>query len=65
MNYALYAIYAIVLAVVSFFTGEIVTFVMLGFILIAIQNIHGTLKELLTVHKEKIILNEREEEEEN
>ncbi|WP_187695411.1 hypothetical protein [Oceanobacillus piezotolerans] len=43
----------IILAFVSMFTGEIVTMVMLGFILISLQNIHNTLKELLVLQQEK------------
>lgn len=47
MNNFLYAMYAVILAALSIFTGEIVTFVMLGFILITLQNIHSTLKDIL------------------
>ncbi|WP_249872765.1 hypothetical protein [Oceanobacillus saliphilus] len=54
MNGWLYGLYAVIIAIVSIFTGEIVTFVMLGFILISLQNIHSTLKEILKVNKEKI-----------
>ncbi|GGJ45467.1 hypothetical protein GCM10007111_04370 [Virgibacillus kapii] len=50
----LYVFYAVALAVISIFTGEIVTFIMLGFILISLQNIHSTLKELVKVNKEKV-----------
>lgn len=39
-----YGLYAVLLGIVSFFTGEIVTFMMLGFILIALININTTLK---------------------
>ena len=39
-----YGLYAALLGIVSIFTGEIVTFVMLGFILIALININTTLK---------------------
>lgn len=53
MNGWVYSLYALVIAIVSLFTGEIVTFIMLGFILISLQNINSTLKELLTVNKEK------------
>lgn len=42
----LYGVYALILAIVSIFTGEIVTFVMLGFILISLQNINATLKKI-------------------
>ncbi|WP_179301753.1 hypothetical protein [Neobacillus jeddahensis] len=53
MNSWLYGIYAIILAIVSIFTGEIVTFVMLGFILISLQNILSTLKKLVEVNQSK------------
>ena len=53
MNNWLYGLFAVALAVVSIFTGEIVTFVMLGFILISLQNIHTTLKKILKVNREK------------
>jgi hypothetical protein len=53
MNGWLYSLYALLIAILSIFTGEIVTFIMLGFILISLQNIHSTLKELLQVHKNK------------
>ena len=47
MNKWMYSLYALVLGVVSLFTGEIVTFVMLGFILIALININSTLKKMI------------------
>ncbi|GKV70096.1 hypothetical protein NCCP2716_25940 [Sporosarcina sp. NCCP-2716] len=40
-----YGVYALILGIVSFFTGEIVTFIMLGFILMALININTTLKK--------------------
>ncbi|CAM3465018.1 hypothetical protein [Brevibacillus invocatus] len=40
-------IYAIILAVVSIFTQEIITFIMLGFVLMALLMIHETLKKIL------------------
>ncbi|WP_407272874.1 hypothetical protein [Radiobacillus sp. PE A8.2] len=46
-------LYACVLAIVSFFTGEIVTFVMLGIILITLQNIHATLKRILKLKQDE------------
>ena len=49
----LYGLYALILGLVSIVTGEIITFVMLGFLLISLQNIHSTLKEMLAVQKEK------------
>lgn len=51
MNNWLYVLYAILLGAVSVFTREIVTFIMLGFILIALFNINSTLKQLLTKEK--------------
>lgn len=53
MNGWLYGLYVLIIAIVSIFTGEIVTFVMLGFILLGLQNIHSTLKEILKVNREK------------
>ncbi|MGW6380706.1 hypothetical protein [Peribacillus butanolivorans] len=50
----LYGLYALLIAIVSIFTGELVTFIMLSFILISLQNIHSTLKDILKVNKEKI-----------
>ena len=51
---SLYIVYVIVLAVASFFTGEVVTFIMLGFILMALNSIHATLKKILEkMEKEK------------
>ncbi len=47
MNNWMYSLYALVLGVFAFFTGEIVTFIMLGFILIALININTTLKQLV------------------
>lgn len=47
MNNWLYTLYALILGIVALFTGEIVTFVMLGFILIALININTTLKKLI------------------
>lgn len=46
MNNWLYGMYALILALLAFFTGEIVTFVMLGFILISLNNINTTLKKI-------------------
>lgn len=55
MNNWLYTLYFVVLGIISFMTGEVVTFVMLGLILISLTNIHATLKEMLKVKKDKII----------
>ncbi len=53
MNNWYYILYAIILALVSIVTGEIVTFIMLGLILVSLQNIHRTLKDIVSVHEEK------------
>ncbi|BBH18679.1 hypothetical protein Back11_00240 [Paenibacillus baekrokdamisoli] len=45
MNYV-YALLVGVLGVVSIFTGEIVTYVFLGFILLALNNIHKVLQDI-------------------
>ena len=47
MNNWMYSLYALILGIVAFFTGEIVTFIMLGFILIALININTTLKKIV------------------
>ncbi len=54
MNNWLYTEYLVVIGIISFITGEIVTFVMLGIILITLNNIHATLKDILRVQKEKV-----------
>ncbi len=46
MNNKWYGTYALLLGIVAFFTGELVTFIMLGFILIALININTTLKKI-------------------
>lgn len=45
-------LYLFVLGIISFFTQEVVTFVMLGIILITLNNIHSTLKEILKMKKD-------------
>ena len=45
MNNRWYGVYAMILGIVSIITGEIITFIMLGFILMALININTTLKE--------------------
>ena len=45
MNTRWYGVYAVILGIVSIITGEIITFIMLGFILMALININTTLKE--------------------
>ncbi len=46
MNNWLYGLYALILGIFAFFTGEIVTFIMLGFILLSLNNINTTLKKM-------------------
>ena len=41
-----YSLYAVILAALAIYTGEIVTFIMLGFILIALNNINTSLKKI-------------------
>jgi len=43
----LYIVYVVVLGIISFFTGEIVTFIMLGIILMALNNMLRVQKEIL------------------
>ena len=52
MSNLLYIFYAAILGIVSWFTGEIVTFVMLGIILISLNNINSTLKKIYLQNKE-------------
>nr|WP_280768877.1 hypothetical protein [Salipaludibacillus daqingensis] len=47
MNSWLYSLYIFIIAIVSIFTGELVTFIMLGIILISLNNINSTLKKIL------------------
>lgn len=49
----LYIFYAVILGVVAFLTHEIVTFVMLGFILLALNNILKTLQDIRGELKQK------------
>ncbi|WP_085505349.1 hypothetical protein [Thalassobacillus devorans] len=49
MNNVWNTIYMIILGVVAVFTGEIVTFIMLGFVLVTLNNIHTTLKNIYKV----------------
>jgi hypothetical protein len=46
-NGYLNVLYAVLLAAVSIFTGEIVTFIMLGFVFMALLNINATLQKIL------------------
>lgn len=51
VNKWLYVLYIFVLAAVSIVTGEIITFIMLGMILIALNNIHSTLKRMMQINQ--------------
>ena len=53
MNNWWYSFYFLVLGVVAFFTSEIVTFVMLGFIWLSLNNINATLKKIYKLNNEK------------
>ena len=53
MSNWLQVLYAVILGIVSWFTGEIVTFVMLGVILIALNNINSTLKKIYLQNNER------------
>lgn len=46
LNSWLYVLYALILGILALFTGEIVTFVMLGFILLSLNNIYTVLKKM-------------------
>lgn len=46
MKYFLYALYAAVLGVIAFLTREIVAYVLLGFILIALTRILDVLRDI-------------------
>ena len=49
----LYGIYALALGVLAYITGELVTFIMLGFILISLININTTLKRIYEQRRAK------------
>lgn len=53
MKNGLYTVYLLFLGIIAFFTREIVTFIMLGVILISLNNIHSTLKELLKMKNDE------------
>jgi len=46
MKIFFYSLYAAVLGVISFFTQEMVSFILLGFILISLNNILNVLKDI-------------------
>lgn len=48
----LYGFYAVALGALALFTGEIVTFIMLGIILISLMNINATLKKIYEKNKD-------------
>lgn len=45
-NRILYTIFMFMLGIIAFFTRELVTFVMLGFIMIMVSNIYDKLDEI-------------------
>lgn len=51
VNKWFYALYGILIAALSIVTGEIVTFIMLGLILVSLTNINITLKRILNKDK--------------
>ncbi|MGG3944112.1 hypothetical protein ABEV54_22145 [Peribacillus psychrosaccharolyticus] len=53
MRNFVYILYALILGVISLFTGEIVTFVLLGVIVIALNNINSTLKKIYLQNNER------------
>lgn len=53
MNNTLSIIFVVVLGIYAFFTGEVVTFVMLGIILLSLNNINATLKKIYLQNKQK------------
>ncbi|MCJ8007215.1 hypothetical protein ACFFF5_06890 [Lederbergia wuyishanensis] len=53
MNNWWYSFYFLIIGVVSFFTSELVTFIMLGFILLCLNNINTTLKKIYNQNNEK------------
>ncbi|MCV9884378.1 hypothetical protein [Metabacillus halosaccharovorans] len=52
MNNWWYSFYFLILGVIAFFTGEIITFIMLGFILLSLNNINNTLKKIYKVNQQ-------------
>lgn len=48
-----YIFYALILGIISWFTGEIVTFIMLGIILISLNNINSNLKKIYSQNNER------------
>lgn len=49
----MYRVFFIIIGAVSFFTGEIITFVMLLFIFFILNDIHQTLQQIYIQNKEK------------
>lgn len=47
----LYGLYALILGVLAIYTGEVVTFIMLGVILMSLININTTLKKIYEQRK--------------
>ncbi|MFJ7737641.1 hypothetical protein ACIQ2D_15105 [Lysinibacillus sp. NPDC097287] len=46
-------LYAVTLGIFAWFTGELITFLMLGFVLISLNNINSTLKKIYLQNNEK------------
>lgn len=46
MNNFAYALYIVIIAAIAILTGEIVTFIMLGLILMSLTTLNRTLKEI-------------------
>lgn len=59
MGNFVYILYALILGVVSLFTGEIVTFALLGVIIIALNNINSTLNKIYLQNKERSELKDK------
>ncbi len=46
MNNRWYSFYFLILGIIAFFTGEIITFIILGFILLSLNNKQYTEKDI-------------------
>lgn len=53
MKHLGYSLYVIALAIVAFVTEEIITFIMLGMILLALTNIHSILTKIYLQNQDK------------
>lgn len=59
MGNFVYILYALILGVAFLFTGEIVTFALLGVIIIALNNINSTLNKIYLQNKERSELKDK------